>query len=446
MQREIVLSHVVKDLQNAALDALRAKDEQAHSKLEQLRAQMRGKQYAYDHTGEVTLVSAIEPHKLPKPMVAPLYKTCDGGTEQCGTGPKALEKPGASICTGALGYVDGCDRRKLADRVPRAQCSHSCFPCTRVGKVSSQMKGNSKGRTIDFVERPPEGQPSPLDTMQLASGVTLKTAGGVKAGPRTISAPNQMTRADFLAFKQQQDTKSVSVIAGASAPKAQSPAQAQSSGQQAAANTAQRAGHRLEPSQPAACLAAPTRADEAVPSSSDPQSSASGAAHMLQTSHLPSTDNSCQSSHFQEHVARHGSKVVDMQLRCDTDSLPAWVQDGKLKHMPDAGQARRLSRGEGSVLASAPDWGQPHAGHYEPPSGLPVHKPDDHVGMHVAIIACSHMSTKRCTLPVQSSIVSCGVKQQQPSLIFSWRAVAMKDRPAKVRGPVSPTGRQKARL
>jgi hypothetical protein len=99
MRREIVLSHVVKDVQNAALDALRAKDEQAHSKLEQLRAQMRGKQYAYDHTGEVTLVSVIEPHKLPKPMVAPLYKTGDGGTEQCGTGPKASEKPGALICT-----------------------------------------------------------------------------------------------------------------------------------------------------------------------------------------------------------------------------------------------------------------------------------------------------------------------------------------------------------
>jgi hypothetical protein len=84
-------------VQNAALDALRAKDEQARIKLEQLRAHMRGKQYAYDHNGQVTLVSAIEPHKLPKPMIAPLYKTNDGGTEhvQCVTAPKALDNPGA---------------------------------------------------------------------------------------------------------------------------------------------------------------------------------------------------------------------------------------------------------------------------------------------------------------------------------------------------------------
>lgn len=61
-------------MQNAALEAMRAKDKQERCEVENLRAEMRGKHFAYDHSGNVVLLTAIDPHHLPKPMSTPVFR------------------------------------------------------------------------------------------------------------------------------------------------------------------------------------------------------------------------------------------------------------------------------------------------------------------------------------------------------------------------------------
>ena len=53
---------------------MKMKDETERAKLEALCLEMRGKEYAYDHTGAVVLVTRIDPSRLPKPMYVPAFQ------------------------------------------------------------------------------------------------------------------------------------------------------------------------------------------------------------------------------------------------------------------------------------------------------------------------------------------------------------------------------------
>lgn len=52
------------------------------------------------------------------------------------------------------------------------------------------------GRKVvpDFLEKPNEAQPSAMETMRMARGVTLRQGGATKAGPPRKSIPGQVTR------------------------------------------------------------------------------------------------------------------------------------------------------------------------------------------------------------------------------------------------------------
>ena len=80
-------------MQNAAIEAMKAKDEQQRREMETLRATMKGKQYAYDHAGNVVLLNTIDPQRLPKPMLAPNFRPCTPGHEHRRRGKGAAGAP-----------------------------------------------------------------------------------------------------------------------------------------------------------------------------------------------------------------------------------------------------------------------------------------------------------------------------------------------------------------
>ena len=58
---------------------MRQHDEAEREKLAAMRKQMRGRTYAYDHRGQVVLVSPIDPQRLPRPMTPVVRVTASRG-------------------------------------------------------------------------------------------------------------------------------------------------------------------------------------------------------------------------------------------------------------------------------------------------------------------------------------------------------------------------------
>lgn len=81
---------------------------------------------------------------------------------------------------------------------------------------SGASKANSKRRQManDFVERPQASGPSPIETMQLQLGVTIKGTQGLRSGGARKPDQAHMTRAEFQAFavRKAATARSVAVI------------------------------------------------------------------------------------------------------------------------------------------------------------------------------------------------------------------------------------------
>jgi hypothetical protein len=58
-------------VQNAAIESTKAKDAEERQKLEDLRREMAGKQYAYDQSGNVIKVVSLDYFSIPKRAVLP---------------------------------------------------------------------------------------------------------------------------------------------------------------------------------------------------------------------------------------------------------------------------------------------------------------------------------------------------------------------------------------
>jgi hypothetical protein len=100
-------------VQNAALEAMRAKDKQERSEVESLRAHMKGKHFTYDHSGNVVLLTAIDPHHLPKPMSTPAFRPVTPGNEESvvkrrAKGEKGVTKQLCVLLTTLLGLRASC--------------------------------------------------------------------------------------------------------------------------------------------------------------------------------------------------------------------------------------------------------------------------------------------------------------------------------------------------
>lgn len=103
------LTHSVDYLQKAAQEAVLEQDAAERERLAAMRKSLRGRTYAYDHRGQVVLVTPIDPQRLPRPMT-PIVRQAPsrsrrsgaGGTGGLGaTGPASSGAPGEAAPAGA---------------------------------------------------------------------------------------------------------------------------------------------------------------------------------------------------------------------------------------------------------------------------------------------------------------------------------------------------------
>ena len=128
------------------------KDQEELKQLEVLQKSRRGKEYTYDHNGQVVFVNKPNTEKLPAYGVGLRVSV-----------PETLEGPQ----------------------------THGKYK--RFANVRS-----SKLMETDFIEKEKSSQPSALEVMQMAKGVTLREGGGAKAGPPVGSTKQNMSRKDFM--------------------------------------------------------------------------------------------------------------------------------------------------------------------------------------------------------------------------------------------------------
>ena len=149
LKEEIESRRAVQELQRLQLE----KDEEELRQLEKLQQDMRGKDYGYDHKGQVVVLNKLDPERLPAFAVGlrvNVFENQDNFEDEVGA------------------------------------------------KRNNKHPGGKKLNEIDFIEQEKSGQPSVMETMQMAMGVTLREGGGAKAGPPLTTTKQNMSRKDFM--------------------------------------------------------------------------------------------------------------------------------------------------------------------------------------------------------------------------------------------------------
>eukprot|EP00803_Ostreobium_quekettii_P006613 evm.model.scf_166.13 EVM.evm.TU.scf_166.13 scf_166:88495-90991(-) len=150
-------------------------DEKDRSKLEALQKELRGKEYTYDHRGQVVVMNRLNAARLPSPTAAPSVQLIDPADEEEAEAPPKKGQKGT----------------KGGERL-----------ASKAAAASARSKG-----VPDFMEKPNEAQPSAMETMRLARGVVLKQGGSTKAGPPRKPTPGQMTKQEYNRYIQRQNAQ-----------------------------------------------------------------------------------------------------------------------------------------------------------------------------------------------------------------------------------------------
>lgn len=150
LKQEIDARRAVHEMQRLQLE----KDKEELLQLENLHKNMKGKDYGYDHKGQVVVLNKLDPERLPAFAV--------------GLRVNVFENQGS--------FED-----EAGDRAKR-----------------NKNLGGTKLNAVDFIEQEKSGQPSVMETMQVAMGVTLREGGGAKAGPPLTTTKQNMSRKDFM--------------------------------------------------------------------------------------------------------------------------------------------------------------------------------------------------------------------------------------------------------
>uniref|UniRef100_A0A7S0XBB4 Uncharacterized protein n=1 Tax=Mantoniella antarctica TaxID=81844 RepID=A0A7S0XBB4_9CHLO len=151
LKEEIESRRAVQETQRLQLE----KDKEELRQLENLQKELRGKDYGYDHQGQVVVLNKLDPERLPAFAV--------------GLRVNVFEHPD--------GFED-----EVGDRANKR----------------NKILGEKQPNEVDFIEQEKSGQPSVMETMQVAMGVTLREGGGAKAGPPLITTKQNMSRKDFM--------------------------------------------------------------------------------------------------------------------------------------------------------------------------------------------------------------------------------------------------------
>ncbi|KXZ45920.1 hypothetical protein GPECTOR_49g504 [Gonium pectorale] len=155
-------------LQEEMSRRLEAKDAEERAKLTSLRKELKGKDYTYDHKGEVVILNEFDPDRTPlEALSGPGFKVAAPDENSRALSPKRRN----TMRTGSnVGHAE-------AAAAAAARSNMSLSP-------TEMRKERDRRLASDFKKITPKTQPSAMETLLPAGGVTLRGAGGVtKTGP-----------------------------------------------------------------------------------------------------------------------------------------------------------------------------------------------------------------------------------------------------------------------
>lgn len=311
----------------------------------------------------------------------------------------------------------------------------TCSPVAAAAQAKAKGQRRKVPSRTDYIERPRATGPTPLETIKLEPGVSLKGAHGAKSGPPQKSSPADMTRSEFVAYAAKKNKASRAAAAmyppagaggsrGASRGTAASPlatattqgsggadlaAPAAAIGQAAGAATAGAEDAAAATGASARSAAAQARAADAG-AGRGPGAGGAVAARRRSVE-VPGREAAGKMGPGSLGPgARSGTQPpkaprergLKGPLRRRTEDLPEWVQQGKLKPLSkDGGLGKR-----GGAEKKQPVAFQASTAGFEPPPGLPVTKPT----------LKSISSTRASALP--SAMCACALLAQ--SAVHSW--------------------------
>ncbi|KAL0055890.1 hypothetical protein WJX82_005449 [Trebouxia sp. C0006] len=126
-----------------------AKEEEDQQKFEALHKQLRGKDYGYDHKGQIVVINSVDPDSLP-PVAAALTVTTAAGEKK---------------------------QRQNMSQKPKDPPADS---------PKSKTKATLEADGPDFIADKKEVQPPVVDTIKLASGISLRAGAAVQSGPKRL--------------------------------------------------------------------------------------------------------------------------------------------------------------------------------------------------------------------------------------------------------------------
>ena len=236
---------------------------------------------------------------------------------------------------------------------------------------ASTKRVQKRGTAHDFIERPVKGQPSPVDTMQLQAGASVKAPDGFKTGPKPTPDSSHMTRQEWRQFKTRMGGANRMAAEPGSGPATPAAADGESTaaaGDRALAHqttlqSARQPSNKVPPVSPDSVGFAAARPHAAPDEGKSPSSSLRAAstespsagkfsdntsarqAHARADKHTPSGAGSPQRRAAQQGSAPLGS------LRRATDDLPAWISQGKRIEEPLVASQRSIDMGAAIVAA-----------------------------------------------------------------------------------------------
>ncbi|KAG2486760.1 hypothetical protein HYH03_014559 [Edaphochlamys debaryana] len=149
---------------------LEQKDAEERAKLSALRKELKGKDYTYDHKGEVVILHEFDPERTPlEALSGPGYKVA------------LPEDPSRALSPKKRNTLRSMSTRSMA--ALEAAAAAAARANTQLSPTEMR-KERDRRLASDFKKMAPKTQPSALDTLLPAGGVTLRGAGGAtKTGP-----------------------------------------------------------------------------------------------------------------------------------------------------------------------------------------------------------------------------------------------------------------------
>lgn len=154
--------------QEAIARELNQKDDEARLKLSKLQKDLRGKEYSYNHKGNVVIMNSLHPDALPSQTG--VHFLLDVAPAGDGTGQKTNEREQPST--------------------------------EKHAKTSKEHSKDGKG-VPQYVAAAAKTQPSAMETMKIAEGVILRQGNASKSGPARTLQPGQVTRQEYKRLTQQ---------------------------------------------------------------------------------------------------------------------------------------------------------------------------------------------------------------------------------------------------